>query len=415
MADRSPIPNLPPISGVQDPATRAYLEALSQAWLVRNGQTRETDEKFLTLKDLKEGFSAATTSGAGGSLITASKPNTPLANEIASIIQGLSDSIQQSRLWRLLGERIEKIEMPEWFQGRFGAEIKTEVIKEENARSALARRVDTVITNISNNVALAQQEIVAVSDQAGATASAVTSLQSAVGGATNTAQQAFSLSQTINGKITSAWTVKVDANGYVAGFGFGLEGQNGSYSSDFYVRADRFAVGSPGAAKVVPFFIENGMTYINNVVIKDASIGTAKIGDAAITSAKIGSAQIRSLQVAGNNITTTAYLEASLNTTSWTSTGLWVSFEVAPQSVVLLANVVSVTDGNQLCNTTVNIYRDGVLIHSRFYMQENYMTVSHLSTHLDQPSAGAHYYQVALSMYNGTANFASLTALATMR
>jgi hypothetical protein len=324
VSERSPIPNLPPISGVQDPATRAYLEALTQAWLVRNGQTRETDEKFLTVKDLKEGFAYATR-GSGGVLGGAGAGEG--GGLVGPIIQSLSDAIMQSRLWRLLGERIQKIEMPEWFQNRFGAEIKTEQIRLESATQSLAQQVTTVtaalgssvagvrteITAVANatnaladstttaiaqtnqNVGLVQQQVTAVSSTANATASQVTQLQTTVGNATTMAQQAFDLAQSVDGQVDGSWTVKFDSNGYVTGAGLGLQGRNGSYSSEFIVRADRFSIGTPVNPSAqwdadVPFIVtttpttSGGVTYppgtwIKAAMIADASIDNAKIGN----------------------------------------------------------------------------------------------------------------------------------------
>lgn len=51
------------------------------------------------------------------------------------------------------------------------------------------------------------------------------------------------------------------------------------------VLANRFALvsNSSNGARVVPFFLKNGVIYINTAVIEDLTVGTAKIGDNAIT------------------------------------------------------------------------------------------------------------------------------------
>lgn len=379
MSERSPIPNLPPLSGVQDPAVRSYLEALSQAWLVRNGQTRETDERFLTVRDLREGIQQAVRGGSGGFLNGAGGGN-PTQGVIASAIQSLIDDIQQSRLWRLLGERIQQIEMPEWFRGRFGAEIRTEVIKQESARSALASEVTTAVANINGNISIAKQEIKAVSDQAGATASAVTTLQTTVNNTTTVAQQAFSLAQSIDGQVDGAWTVKFDANGYVTGAGLGIEGKNGSYSSEFTVRADRFSIGAPANPSAmgdvdVPFVVTattrtiNGVTYppgtwIKTSYIADATIGSAKIADASITNAKIANAAVGTAQIQDLSVDT---LKIRNNAVSYVSRVNGTSITVTahgPSSMFILGKAyLEVTNQGDLYlentynNTTVLIDR----------------------------------------------------------
>lgn len=365
MSNRSPVPNLPPVSGIQDPATRAYLEALTQAWLVRNGQTRNTDEKFLTVKDLEDGITQAVR--GGGVNILGGGSGNPTAQIIASVIQSLTDSIQQSRLWKLLGERIEKIEMPEWFQGRFGAEIKTEQIKIENATNALAKETTTAITNINGNIAIAQKEIKAVSDKAGATASQVTTLQTTVNNTTVTAQNALSIAQSVDGQVDGAWSVKFDANGYVTGAGLGIEGKGGNYSSEFTVRADRFSIGAPAnpsamADPDVPFIVTTGTTTIGGITyppgtwiktayIADATIGTAKIANAAITSAKIKDAEVGTLKIANNAVTVPQYFSGSA-----------ASMDLAGGGGIVIYACETV---NYDRSCTFDMYINGVLQHSQ--------------------------------------------------
>ena len=137
----------------------------------------------------------------------------------------------------------------------------------------------------------------------------------------------------------SDYSVKLDVNGYVAGFGLYNEGAG---ASGFIVRADKFVVGSAGS-NTIPFEIVGGVTYIKSALIQDASITSAKIGtlnadritggflsmdrisagaitaskmavgtitaasgiiaDAAITSAKIGNAQIKTANIADLQVT----------------------------------------------------------------------------------------------------------------
>lgn len=346
----SPIPNLPPISGIQDPQVRAYLQALTNAWAVRNGQAGDGSERFLTVKDLQDGMRMAA-SGRGGTL-GGSGTSITAPGVIAGLIQSLVDQVQQSRLWRLLGERIERIEMPDWFRDRFGAEITTERILRETATSTLANEITTItaamggsiagvrkevnvvanatnalaeettqaITNVNNNIAVVEGKVQSVSDQASATASSVTTLQVQVGAAQSaangaqatansaaiTAQQAFSLAQSVDGQVDGAWTVKFDANGYVTGAGLGISGKGGSYSSEFMVRADRFSIGSPVNPSAqwdadVPFIVTTtpttvgGVTYPPGVWIKTSYI-------AQLHASKIIAGTIEADRIAANAI-----------------------------------------------------------------------------------------------------------------
>lgn len=51
--------------------------------------------------------------------------------------------------------------------------------------------------------------------------------------------------ETETGELYAQYTVKVDANGYIAGYGLAVTANNGPPTSEFYIRADRFAVAPP--------------------------------------------------------------------------------------------------------------------------------------------------------------------------
>lgn len=81
MSDRPAVANLPPIAGVKDPAVRSYLEALTQMMLVRNGQTRDNSERFITAKE----FEQAVLQAVNGESTSGSKNS--LAESVLSIIK----------------------------------------------------------------------------------------------------------------------------------------------------------------------------------------------------------------------------------------------------------------------------------------------------------------------------------------
>lgn len=87
----------------------------------------------------------------------------------------------------------------------------------------------------------------------------------------------------VDGDLLAQYTVKIDINGYVAGFGLASTANNSTPFSEFYVRADRFAVGSPGATRTVPFIVQSGVVYLDQAVIKAASITDAMIVNVSAT------------------------------------------------------------------------------------------------------------------------------------
>jgi hypothetical protein len=108
------------------------------------------------------------------------------------------------------------------------------------------------------------------------------------------------LTTVVNG-VSGSYTVKVDNNGYVAGYGLASTANNATPFSEFAIRADRFYVASPsgpGITPIVPFIVNtttqtvNGVSvpagvYMDAAFIKNGTITNAKIGNAAIDDAKI--------------------------------------------------------------------------------------------------------------------------------
>ncbi|QNK01658.1 DUF1983 domain-containing protein [Dyella telluris] len=82
----------------------------------------------------------------------------------------------------------------------------------------------------------------------------------------------------------SQYSLRIDVNGYVAGFGLGVTSKPGAGpTSQFIVRADQFLVGAPGIANVFPFQVITSGDYrgvwMDAAYIRDGTITNAKIGD----------------------------------------------------------------------------------------------------------------------------------------
>ena len=176
--------------------------------------------------------------------------------EVARLLDVLTGQITESQLFTDLGTKINSIDS-------FGTDI-------------------TDLTTLTNN-----------------TATTVQTLSSTVAGNTTSVQ---TLSTTVDG-ISGAYTVKIDNNGYVTGFGLASTANDATPFSEFAVRADRFYVASPsgpGITPIIPFVVNtttqtvNGVTvpagvYMDAAYIKNGTITNAKIGNASIDNAKIAS------------------------------------------------------------------------------------------------------------------------------
>ena len=92
----------------------------------------------------------------------------------------------------------------------------------------------------------------------------------------------------VEGGLLSQYTVKIDDNGAVSGFGLASQTVDGSVESAFIIRADKFAIvqptststtltGTPASASI-PFTVDSdGRTIIKSGVIGSASISNANI------------------------------------------------------------------------------------------------------------------------------------------
>jgi hypothetical protein len=113
-----------------------------------------------------------------------------------------------------------------------------------------------------------------------------------------TLEQKFTTQANVNTGLLGQYTVKIDNNGYVAGFGLSSDTSlAGVNTSEFTINADKFGVIMPSYPGVHPFTIGTvGGTprvILSNALIGDASISTAMIGDA----------QINTLKLAGEAVT----------------------------------------------------------------------------------------------------------------
>ena len=134
-----------------------------------------------------------------------------------------------------------------------------EAARREAALTAVTQTVERAVTK-------AEGDIRAVTER-------ITTLQTSVNGNTASIQ---THARSING-LEAQYTVKVDVNGKVAGYGLATTPKNGTPESKFIVTADRFGVGAVGKADIFPFTVDtqknrvgvNGELVVNGKAIID--------------------------------------------------------------------------------------------------------------------------------------------------
>ena len=219
--------------------------------------------------------------------------------------------------------------------GNNAAAISAETTARSNADTALASDITSLNTATGNNAAAISAETTARSNADTALASDITTLNTTVSGnSTSISTQATS----ING-LEAQYTVKIDNNGAVAGYGLAsTTTAAGGITSEFIVNADRFAImrgGSNTTAASVPFVVQASATTINGVAVpagvymsdafvKNGSIVNAKIGNAAIDNAKISSLSADKL-TAGTVNTSRLNIDAATLTADPTTGALQVN------------------------------------------------------------------------------------------
>jgi hypothetical protein len=204
--------------------------------------------------------------------------------DVDYLLEVLTGQITEAQLFSDLSDRIDNIELNT-------AAIQTEAITRQTADTSLASQITTVSAATSTNSAAIQTEITTRASE--------------------------------TGNLFAKYTVKVDLNGYVSGFGLASTANNATPFSEFAIRADRFYVASPsgpGITPIIPFIVNttsqtvNGVTvppgvYMDAGFIKNGTITNAKIGNAAIDDAKI--ANLSAAKITAGSIGVGSFIEST--------------------------------------------------------------------------------------------------------
>lgn len=167
------------------------------------------------------------------------------------------------------------------------------------------------LQEISGTVQVVQNTLAKATGDIKSLGERITTAQSTADGNKATVQ---AHAKSING-LEAQYTVKVDVNGKVAGYGLATTPKNGTPESKFIVNADRFGIGAPGKEDAFPFVVDtqqnrvgvNGELVVNGKAIIDrlnvGDIDGNKIRVNSIGASRIiaGSIDSREIRAAGIN------------------------------------------------------------------------------------------------------------------
>ena len=163
--------------------------------------------------------------------------------------------------------------------------------------------VATDDTRIAANAADIVTEQTARANADTALSNQITTLTSTVNGNTAAIQAEASTRASETGNLFGKYTVKVDLNGYVTGYGLASTVNNGTPTSEFTVVADKFSIAPVQTDNTAndgsPFFHRTTATTINGVSVPAGTyMKAAYIHDATITNAKIANLAVDNAKIA---------------------------------------------------------------------------------------------------------------------
>jgi Domain of unknown function (DUF1983) len=174
------------------------------------------------------------------------------------------------------------------------------------ANASAASSLDTRVTSAEGSIA--------------ANASAITTIQSDVAGNTAAVSTEASTRATADGLLNAEYTVKVNANGYIAGMGVAVSaGASGAISSEIIMLADKFAIVTPTADATevpnVPFVVGNvngvPTVGIDGQLVIDGSITANHIAANSIGANQISVASLDAISAVMGTITSGTFRTAA--------------------------------------------------------------------------------------------------------
>ena len=203
------------------------------------------------------------------------------------------------------------------------AAITTESSTRATADTALSSQITALTSTVNTNTAAISTEATTRANADSSLSSQISTVSASAGANTTAIQTEATTRATETGNLFSKYTVKIDTNGYVSGFGLASTANNATPFSDFIIRADRFSIAAPsgpGITPVTPFIVTttpqtiDGTTvpagvYIDGAYIKGGTIKGSAIEAGTITGTKL--IDVSANKITGAALAATSYIESA--------------------------------------------------------------------------------------------------------
>lgn len=207
------------------------------------------------------------------------------------------DSDDNNKPYRWNGTGWTSVESPVSLAGVTAA-ITAEQDARVSADNAITESVNAQFTSVNGSIASLNNKTTTLTTTFSALANYMVDLTAQFDATQAAVQQEAEARADADGTLFARYSVKTDVNGYVSGYGLMSTANNSTPTSEFIVRADKFAIGSPSGPGITPRIPFTVLTtadaqgnqpgvYMDNVVIKMASISGAYIADLAVDTIKI--------------------------------------------------------------------------------------------------------------------------------
>jgi hypothetical protein len=222
--------------------------------------------------------------------------------------------------------------------------------------SANATAITNLTSTVGNNTSAISTEATTRADADSALSTSITNLTSTVGGNTSSISTNASAITTINGNAAASYVLKLNANGKVAQMVLNSNASSGSgATSTIAFLADTFKIDNDAGTSISPFYVTGGTVYINNARINELEATKLKIDDVTISSDGSGNLIIKS------NGVNTAQIQSRATSVFATATGgigYWYIDNLPQTGVVTTAVFQAPTNTENnfmiLGNTSIN-------------------------------------------------------------